>query len=165
MQTWIFQGNPDDYDIDGYLASAMPEIVIKAKETPTPPHRIGQEAKQMEPRTIGCLVTCRLRQSNLARRLVPECWHANLVIARQKFRISRRSLGEMLFKDAFRFLPYGRSCPPQIAALPLVGVSCQRLSSIPLGCSLPPRSQSDSRNSLGVIPVHRLKAWVKELTS
>jgi hypothetical protein len=27
MQTWIFQGNPDDYDIDGYLAS-RPSLVV-----------------------------------------------------------------------------------------------------------------------------------------
>jgi hypothetical protein len=27
MQTWIFQGNPDDYDIDGYLASRPPRLV------------------------------------------------------------------------------------------------------------------------------------------
>jgi hypothetical protein len=26
-------------------------------------------------------------------------------------------------------------------------------------------SQPDSRNFLGVIPIHRLKAWAKELTS
>lgn len=27
MQTWIFQGNPDDFDIDGYLASRPPRLV------------------------------------------------------------------------------------------------------------------------------------------
>jgi HNH endonuclease/EVE domain len=27
MRTWIFQSNPDDYDIDGYLASRPPEVV------------------------------------------------------------------------------------------------------------------------------------------
>jgi hypothetical protein len=27
MQTWIFQGNPDDYDIDGYLASRPSQVV------------------------------------------------------------------------------------------------------------------------------------------
>lgn len=27
MRTWIFQGNPDDYDIDGYLASRPPQVV------------------------------------------------------------------------------------------------------------------------------------------
>jgi hypothetical protein len=26
MQTWIFQGNPDVFDIDGYLAKAVEEI-------------------------------------------------------------------------------------------------------------------------------------------
>jgi EVE domain len=27
MQTWIFQGNPDEYDIDGYLASRPAQVV------------------------------------------------------------------------------------------------------------------------------------------
>src|ERR1700684_747026 len=27
MQTWIFQGNPDEYDIDGYLISRPAEVV------------------------------------------------------------------------------------------------------------------------------------------
>jgi hypothetical protein len=27
MQTWIFQGNPDEYDIDGYLASRPSQVV------------------------------------------------------------------------------------------------------------------------------------------
>src|SRR3954451_15324286 len=27
MQTWIFQGNPDDFDIDGYLASRPSQVV------------------------------------------------------------------------------------------------------------------------------------------
>ena len=26
MQTWIFQGNPDEYDIDGYLASRPAQV-------------------------------------------------------------------------------------------------------------------------------------------
>jgi hypothetical protein len=41
----------------------MPEIVVKAKETPTQQHRIDQEAKQLKTRTVGRLVTCRVRQS------------------------------------------------------------------------------------------------------
>jgi len=41
----------------------MPEIVVKAKETPTQQHRIDQETKQLKPRTKGRPVTCRLRQS------------------------------------------------------------------------------------------------------
>ena len=27
MQTWIFQGNPDRYDIDGYLAARPAELL------------------------------------------------------------------------------------------------------------------------------------------
>jgi len=27
MGTWIFQGNPDDYDIDGYLGSRPAQLV------------------------------------------------------------------------------------------------------------------------------------------
>ena len=75
------------------------------------------------------------------------------------------NLGEMLFEDALRFFELMAELPDLIAAIPLAGLSCQRLPLIPAGRSLSPRTQSDSRNSLGVIPVHRLKAWVKELTS
>jgi hypothetical protein len=88
------------------VVASEPEIVVKAKETPTQRHRIDQQAKQLKTRTIGRLVTCRIRQSQFGAwpcAHIPERWHANPVIARQEFGISRQNLGEMLFKDACKY--------------------------------------------------------------
>ena len=41
----------------------MAEFDVKAKETPTRQRRIDQETKQLKTRTMGRLVTFRLRQS------------------------------------------------------------------------------------------------------
>jgi hypothetical protein len=44
------------------VVASEPEVVVKAKETPTQRHRIDQETKQLKARKIGRLVTCWLRQ-------------------------------------------------------------------------------------------------------
>ena len=86
--------------------AAEPEIVVKAKETPTQRHRIDQEAKQLKARTIGRLVTCRVRQSQFGAWLVPIYWSSDtqILLSRAKnLGFLAENPGEMLFKDACKY--------------------------------------------------------------
>jgi hypothetical protein len=88
------------------VVASEPEIVVKAKETPTQRHRIDQEAKQLKTRTIGRLVTCRLRQSKFG------VAGTQILLSRAKnLGFRAESLGKMLSKDACK-------CFELIAGLP-----------------------------------------------
>jgi hypothetical protein len=93
----------------------MPEIVVKAKETPTQRHRIDQEAKQLKTRPIGRLVTCGSGKTSLARGRVPIYRSADtqILLSRAKnLGFLAENLGETLFKDACRYFELiNRGCP------------------------------------------------------
>jgi len=54
MQTWIFQGNPDEFDLDGYLASRPGQVPWACD-----PLRFGDRGRRprllvAEPRDAAC---------------------------------------------------------------------------------------------------------------
>jgi hypothetical protein len=84
----------------------MPELVVKAKETPTQRHRIDQETKQLKNRTTGRLVACRLRQSQLGAWpcAIYQSADTQILLSRAKnLGFLAENPGEMLFKDACRY--------------------------------------------------------------
>jgi hypothetical protein len=108
--------------------AAMPEIVVKAKETPTRRYRIDQQAKRLKARTRGRFVACRLRQGQFVAMCPytsvpthkscyspPTIWDFSPNISESCFRYSgtapypcdgpgRSDLTEVLFHE-FRHLP------------------------------------------------------------